>query len=791
MVRSRHSREYRQTRNNSKRVVHRRGRGPINRSRDRAGDRNGIMNGNRPGHRNNAESRRLRLPPSLPQRQHDPVLDPVNVSKNSIHSAWKRELGGLVRYYIHQRTRGASHTSGRVRDHDRGQGRGRGRGHVNTKDAELEIERMYYQSGCSVQGTKDAILKALCTNVNVNVNDWITMSIAVEKESVDEEDNKKIKAALHMTIDRKGIQLPQIRRPGEGPAHAHETWNTVVVPSWAVGKPYFFQMNNNSPIPLSCEMTLDGNYQHKVAKNAPLPIGASRTLRPDSSRYFEEHKWVFQAAKRVKLQDAVLPDTILIGDQTRAQLSNHGRASMVRVKADPVSPVRNKCPQRYNGIRPNYQQRVSLEQYPDPTSMGYGWNFTGSTAQSRVEFYEKSTNMGIIKLDFYYTTATVKTVLEHPTTGLNQLFRNTVSPEEYVKILENPRAHTGRGYRTRSDRPNDADVEMERGGNGDDNGTGNPDMNMVENGNDDRANKSNNEEFLTDASSGVDENSATFFAKNDDYNFKMQGHSNRREEMRKLHQSNEYSQWEQAAKMDWAVAHAKFYISIPQHQHGHAGGSRRNVYNSRHSHSHNDRIRGGGGRNRRNLENLPEQQPVIDLKASEKATLGTKFQAIPGRQNNKNQYRSMRRSAVKMKRIQGLTDTDEWRGGPVFECKLYYRAEDVISPSLDDATDVGDDMSMEQSMGDAENAASQLELVEESLPSIDTYKIEKINQVKQYHVENMAASSPEEAEEMLETCQSKVRLCDNVRDIDELVKIYYSNIVKGQFYGSAVRNAVL
>ena len=110
---------------------------------------------------------------------------------------------------------------------------------------------------------------------------------------------------------------------------------------------------------------------------------------------------------------------------------------------------------RYNDVRPNYRQaRVSIADYPDPVD--YGWTFTGSIEASLVEFFEKIyddvTGDGgstLVKLDWYYTTGTIKTSLDHPTRGPNQLFGKQVSPEEYIQILLNPRAHTNVRYRTK------------------------------------------------------------------------------------------------------------------------------------------------------------------------------------------------------------------------------------------------------------------------------------------------------------------------------------------------------
>jgi hypothetical protein len=57
----------------------------------------------------------------------------------------------------------------------------------------------------------------------------------------------------------------------------------------------------------------------------------------------------------------------------------------------------------------------------------------------------------VVKLDFYYTTGTVKTVLDHPRQGVTQLFAkgSSLSLEMYRAILQNPRHHTGNRYHTR------------------------------------------------------------------------------------------------------------------------------------------------------------------------------------------------------------------------------------------------------------------------------------------------------------------------------------------------------
>lgn len=99
--------------------------------------------------------------------------------------------------------------------------------------------------------------------------------------------------------------------------------------------------------------------------------------------------------------------------------------------------------QRYNGQRPDdLSRRVDINLYPDPTI--FGWLFTGSSGVT--EFFEKD----YVKLDWYYTTATIKTSLDHPVQGKSQLFGAHVDPDTYCAILENPRAHTGNRYHRKS-----------------------------------------------------------------------------------------------------------------------------------------------------------------------------------------------------------------------------------------------------------------------------------------------------------------------------------------------------
>jgi len=687
-------------------------------------------------------------------------------------------------------------------------------------DAEQDIEQMYYESGCSIPETKKAILLALdaysnysntnppkgvsnnsnTTTTNSMMEDsennenWINLSMAVETNHLpppndNNNNNKNIPSLTSYpeTCDSKGHILPTIHLPGEGPAYSNDRWKNVIIPPWAVGQSFFFQLENTTAVDLSCEITLDG--EHRVAKNVPLPRRSVRTVRPDNNRYFEMHHWVLNAAKKVGLHHSPLEEPTS-SKQQKTQKKEENTSTPNTTK--PIS-------QRYNNIRPkHHKDRVDHSLYPDPRA--FGWTFTGSVEQSLVEFYEKRNNIGIVKMDFYYTTATMKTVLEHPSTGRNQLFRNRCSGELYCKILQNPRAHTGWGYRTTSSSTGVGGSDGRLGGDIDD------DVNMG----DTHADTVDIDEFdvvpptthpqTPDAErTGTHDNhstnaNTTYFAKNDNYNFQTQGHIHRRTEMHRLHQTNDFTKWENAVKREWAIVHAKFYVSMADKVHRQQ--QRRNPSTNHTTQNQRGRRYRGNEQNMRKKERLPDQSLVIDVKAAEKATLGTDFRAVPGSSGTINHSRRqpVGRSKVRMKRIPGLTDDDDWKSGPLFECKLYYRAEEVISGPT--TTNDDDDDSIEMETGQEGDAMSQNSNSDDDISlatklreqvSLDDYRMEKIRQVTQYHIENKSLN-PQMADEMLENCKSKILNCRRSittrADIDELVKIYYDELVRCEFHGA-------
>ena len=75
-----------------------------------------------------------------------------------------------------------------------------------------------------------------------------------------------------------------------------------------------------------------------------------------------------------------------------------------------------------------------------------GSNQSGFDVSNRTLFLQNDKGT---KIDLYTTTACVKTTVDHPVRGRNQLFRGCgyYDEDSLRRILDNPRVHTGHGYR--------------------------------------------------------------------------------------------------------------------------------------------------------------------------------------------------------------------------------------------------------------------------------------------------------------------------------------------------------
>lgn len=607
------------------------------------------------------------------------------MSRHSIHSSWKRELGGLLRWYANLDGAG------------------------DADDVNREIDALYVESGCDAAKTRDALLRSVAERVGSerrpDDDDWVRVRVAVETNDA---------RRLPRSANGRGALLPVTKRPGEGPARRSETWNVVTVPSWAVGRSYFLEIANNSPLDLSCEVVVDGT--HAIARNAPVPaFRRGATINPDDRRYFEMHKWTFRPAERVSLST-----TMTANANANSNAKEESSARTTQQRRGP------NAGQRYNGTRPNYENgRVDLADYPDPTS--YGWTFTGSVQNSRVEFFEKRLNNGgTVKLDLYYTTATVKTVLDHPTTGRNQLFRKCrASPEVYKAILLNPRYHTGLGYRRRAEGDNDLAAETEtetatRGGAG----------------NDETMTATNDDADDVDMEDG----DARYYAKVDGYDFEEEGHRGRARAMPALESSAAFAAWEEANRRDWACLRARFYVSSKRR-------IRRDV--------------GGGGRQRRpppaEREPLPAPVPVVDVRASADATVSTHF-----RSTGPSTVAGRRRSDVRMERVPGLNDDPAWGTGPVFEYKLYYRRE------TEDDDEEGEEMDDDDD-GDNDSTPE----VQQRVPPLGAYRVDRWRQVESWHGAHRCADAEVADQQCAAAEEGILRTARTTDEVDRYLLAYW------------------
>ena len=83
-----------------------------------------------------------------------------------------------------------------------------------------------------------------------------------------------------------------------------------------------------------------------------------------------------------------------------------------------------------------------------------GWK-TRDNAGANADGYDPNNNTLFlenddgIKVDIYVGTMTIKTCINHPVRGRNQMFRpGYYSKDRLKKILDDPRVHTGVGYRS-------------------------------------------------------------------------------------------------------------------------------------------------------------------------------------------------------------------------------------------------------------------------------------------------------------------------------------------------------
>jgi hypothetical protein len=79
----------------------------------------------------------------------------------------------------------------------------------------------------------------------------------------------------------------------------------------------------------------------------------------------------------------------------------------------------------------------------------HDWTWLDHQPESRMISFTKIGSDGRMRINVYYTTMTVATVLNHPKQGRTQLFRKGVTPLELDAIFTNPRIHLNKGYKRR------------------------------------------------------------------------------------------------------------------------------------------------------------------------------------------------------------------------------------------------------------------------------------------------------------------------------------------------------
>ena len=623
----------------------------------------------------------------------------LHVSRSSIHNGWKQELGGLIRWYVNLPQ------------------------HRNRPDEALaRIERMYLSNRCDVQATKSSVLQSIADLQGIiplidgeSHSAWIELRMIVENpvpinnSEQPASNTTVIENITYETIRQgRGVVLKTELRPGEGPAHAGSVWTVVKIPDWAINRPYYMEAVNRSTVDLSCEMSIDG---HSAAKNAPIPAQERRTIQPAVQRYFETHEWRLTPAKSIPLH--------------QASLLEEPATPAGRVKIEDQETQRGL---RYNEKRPDYLgQRVSQNDFPDPSM--YGWTFTGSQEPSKVEFFEKRLNDGsICKMDFFYTTATVKTTLYHPVQQRRtQLFRRCLGsdPDIYIRILKNPRYHSDLGYNRRHNQPSAIPVAGELGA---------------------------NDDIMMDAFDQDDAQNGTgvtYFAKNEDYAFDIEGHENRQAAMAKLQPTREFKLWEQATKQDWACIHAKLFVSMRRYMKAD--------------------IAQRTSRPREERMHLPDMEPIVQVQAAQNAVVSTRFYSTgPSRE-------SARKSSLRMERIKGLNDDPEWGTGPLFEVKLYYRAETALQNRSDDLElQEGDDDFLDEDEEPNTGEIVEVPLAEQlrDLMPLEVYKAEKIEQLHRWY-QCCKVRDRDDGNARVTQTQSSISAASSTQGVDDCLKSYW------------------
>lgn len=81
-----------------------------------------------------------------------------------------------------------------------------------------------------------------------------------------------------------------------------------------------------------------------------------------------------------------------------------------------------------------------IDDQPKTSMVSFEKSFDYSTKPVRINvYYKKESTVRNLCL-------TISTAMDHPTKGKTQLFRKNQNNSSFIKLLNNPRLHTGKGY---------------------------------------------------------------------------------------------------------------------------------------------------------------------------------------------------------------------------------------------------------------------------------------------------------------------------------------------------------
>lgn len=130
-----------------------------------------------------------------------------------------------------------------------------------------------------------------------------------------------------------------------------------------------------------------------------------------------------------------------------------------------ISPVCIDVPSDYCArIERDFASRTAASSWPlNESELDYmgetrGWDkIYDIPSQPPMASYKKDG----IRLNFWLSTGTVGSYLDHPRQGKTQLFRRQVSMSDASDIFRNPRQHTGKGYHTKKQQNNGNNVRQQ------------------------------------------------------------------------------------------------------------------------------------------------------------------------------------------------------------------------------------------------------------------------------------------------------------------------------------------